>query len=70
LNNILREAVERQKKLLIQKLIFQGVYKKDDKHLFELTLSELLEEYRFFKKMEMGNDKNKSLLPTKKSYHI
>ncbi|MCM2532353.1 Fur-regulated basic protein FbpA [Neobacillus pocheonensis] len=34
--------------MLIDKLIAFHVYKKDDKHLFELTLSELENDYRKF----------------------
>ncbi|MBM7651272.1 Fur-regulated basic protein FbpA [Neobacillus cucumis] len=48
MNKILREAVEKKKQAIINKLIIQGAYKKEDKHLFELTLSELVEEYIFF----------------------
>lgn len=43
--NQLREAVFRRKEKLIKKLITRGVYKKGDKHLYELTLSEIESEY-------------------------
>jgi hypothetical protein len=43
--NQLREAVFRRKEKLIKKLIAQGVYKKNNKHLYELTLSEIESEY-------------------------
>jgi hypothetical protein len=43
---VFRKAVEDRKKRLIDMLIAFNVYKKDDKHLFELTLSELENEYR------------------------
>ncbi|MCM3653239.1 Fur-regulated basic protein FbpA [Metabacillus litoralis] len=43
--NQLREAIFRRKEKLIKKLITRGVYKKDDKHLYELTLSEIESEY-------------------------
>lgn len=50
MKNLLRDAVEKKKQYLMNKLIILGAYKKDDKHLFELTLNELEEEYRYFKK--------------------
>ncbi|MBZ5749466.1 Fur-regulated basic protein FbpA [Metabacillus rhizolycopersici] len=43
--NQLREAIFRRKEKLIKKLITRGVYKKDNKHLYELTLSEIESEY-------------------------
>lgn len=45
MENLLRKAVERKRNFLINKLISKGVYKKNDLHLFELTLSDLEEEY-------------------------
>lgn len=50
MKNMLRQAVEMKKKFLIDKLISLRAYKINDKHLFELTLSELEEEYRSFRK--------------------
>ncbi|AGK53536.1 hypothetical protein B1NLA3E_08870 [Bacillus sp. 1NLA3E] len=46
--DILRKAVEDRRKKLIEKLIAFNVYKKEDKHLFELSLTELENEYRGF----------------------
>jgi hypothetical protein len=45
---ILRKAVEDRRKKLIEKLIAFKVYKKDDKQLLELSLTELENEYRRF----------------------
>lgn len=45
---ILREAVEKRRKKLIDKLIAFNVYKKENKHLFELSLTELENEFRRF----------------------
>lgn len=47
--NILRNAVENRRKRLIDQLIAFNVYKKVDKHLFELSLTELENEYRLYK---------------------
>jgi hypothetical protein len=47
-SHILRKAVEDRRKKLIDKLITFKVYKKEDKHLFELSLTELENEYRSF----------------------
>jgi hypothetical protein len=44
--NIFRKAVEDRRKILIDKLIAFNVYKKEDRHLFELSLTELENEYR------------------------
>lgn len=41
----LREAVLRRKEKLIRKLLELGVYKKDEHHLYKLTLSEVEDEY-------------------------
>lgn len=43
---LLRQAVEHKRQKLIEQLINADVYKKDGKQLFELTLSELENEYR------------------------
>nr|WP_180322336.1 Fur-regulated basic protein FbpA [Mesobacillus foraminis] len=42
----LSRAVTRRKEKLIQKLLALGVYKKDEHHLYELTLSEIETEYQ------------------------
>ncbi|MBP3038440.1 Fur-regulated basic protein FbpA [Bacillaceae bacterium Marseille-Q3522] len=46
MSNILRQAVETRRKEIINKLITFNVYKKDDKHLYELSLSKLEHEYK------------------------
>ncbi|MFB5283011.1 Fur-regulated basic protein FbpA [Peribacillus sp. Hz7] len=48
MGNVLRKAVEDRRKKLIDKLIAFKIYKKGDKHLFELSLTELENEYRSF----------------------
>lgn len=48
MGNILRYAVQMKKKDLINKLIKMGIFKKNNKHLYELTLSELEEEYNIY----------------------
>ncbi|MGG4268339.1 Fur-regulated basic protein FbpA [Peribacillus simplex] len=49
---LLRKAIEKKRNFLINKLINEGVYKKNDVHLFELTLTDLEEEYIKIRKME------------------
>lgn len=49
MKNLLRKAVQLQKQNLINKLLKSGIYKKNDKHLYELTLSELENEYKYIK---------------------
>ncbi|MCV9886726.1 Fur-regulated basic protein FbpA [Metabacillus halosaccharovorans] len=41
----LREAVDIRKEKLIIQLIALGIYKKEEHHLYELTLSEIENEY-------------------------
>ncbi|SFE42127.1 Fur-regulated basic protein A [Bacillus sp. OV194] len=47
--NRLRLAIEQRKNFLITCLIEWGIYKKEDKQLYELTLSELEAEYQLNK---------------------
>lgn len=54
--NILRKAVEDRRKKLIEKLIAFKVYKKDDKQLLELSLTELENEYRRFQSHSHPHD--------------
>ena len=46
MGNLIRYGVQLKKKNLINKLIKLGIYKKNNKHLYELTLSELEKEYK------------------------
>ncbi|PFO09654.1 Fur-regulated basic protein FbpA [Bacillus sp. AFS076308] len=45
MENLLRKAVQTKRQFLINKLIQSGVYKKNNKHLYEWTLTELEQEY-------------------------
>lgn len=45
---MLSKVVEKKRKKLIEKLIVFHMYKKEEKHLFELSLAELEEEYKKF----------------------
>ncbi|HET7577980.1 MAG TPA: Fur-regulated basic protein FbpA [Bacillales bacterium] len=42
----LRKGIESVKQSYIQRLINAGIYKKDDRQLYELAFSELKNEYR------------------------
>ncbi|MED4224266.1 Fur-regulated basic protein FbpA [Neobacillus cucumis] len=48
MGNLLRNAVQLKRKKLMNKLINCGIYKKNNKHLYELTLSELEKEYKIY----------------------
>ena len=50
MKNILRSAVQLKKHKLINKLIKSGIYKKGNKNLYELTLSDLKNEYKYIEK--------------------
>lgn len=52
MKNRLREAIENRKAFIIKQLILRGIYKKDDKQLYELTLSELEIEYKYLMKQK------------------
>ncbi|MBV7504901.1 Fur-regulated basic protein FbpA [Bacillus sp. sid0103] len=70
MGNILRKAVENKRKKLIEKLIAFNVYKKEDKHLFELSLTELENEYRRFQSLNhFHSDLGSIQLISKKSKH-
>ncbi|MED4224621.1 Fur-regulated basic protein FbpA [Neobacillus cucumis] len=45
MENLLRKAVQIKKQFFINKLIQSGVYKKNNRHLYEWTLSELEREF-------------------------
>ena len=51
MKNLLRSAVQLKRQKLIKKLIKSGIYKKNNKHLYELTLGELEKEYKYIKKI-------------------
>jgi hypothetical protein len=47
MKNLLRTAVQQRRQFLIEKLLKVGVFKKEDKHLYEWTLSDLETEYKY-----------------------
>ncbi len=57
MGKVFREAIEKRKIFLINQLINRGAYKKNDTHLFELTLSDLEEEYNKMRNKKEGVDK-------------
>jgi hypothetical protein len=50
MKNLLRSAVQQKRQYLIDELIKSGIYKKNNKHLYEWTLSDLEEEYKYLEK--------------------
>ena len=56
MKNLLRYAVQLKKQNLINKLIESGIYKKNNKHLYELTLSDLEKEYKDIKKIRLETE--------------
>ncbi|MGG0414106.1 Fur-regulated basic protein FbpA [Peribacillus simplex] len=57
---LLRKAIEKKRNFLINELINKGVYKKNDIHLFELTLTDLENEYIKISKIEERESDDKS----------
>ncbi|MFD1639230.1 Fur-regulated basic protein FbpA [Evansella tamaricis] len=53
MSKYIQEAIKLQKTYLINQLIRLGTYKKGDLHLYELTLTELQEEYDSQMKQEV-----------------
>jgi hypothetical protein len=45
MGEILRKAVENRRLELISKLLYFRVFKKEDQHLYELSLTDLEQEY-------------------------
>ena len=45
MRELLQEAVHDKRQILIDQLIISGVYKIKNKHLYEMTLNELEEEF-------------------------
>ncbi|MFI8574403.1 Fur-regulated basic protein FbpA [Rossellomorea aquimaris] len=50
MGEILQEAIHNRRNELINKLIVHNIFKKGDKQLFELTLQELEDEYKYLQK--------------------
>lgn len=48
MGKLLRQAVENRRWKLINKLIAFGIYKKEEQHLYELSLTDLESEFRKF----------------------
>jgi hypothetical protein len=57
MKNILRTAVQQRRQFLIDKLLKVGVFKKEDRHLYEWTLSDLEEEYRYIETSSIAKGK-------------
>ncbi|MCQ6282946.1 Fur-regulated basic protein FbpA [Bacillus sp. EB600] len=54
MKNSLRSAVQLKKQKLINKLIKLGIYKKGNKHFYELTLSDLENECKYIESLVIG----------------
>ena len=50
MKNILQSAVQLKRQKLINELIKSGIYKKNNKHLYELTLGDLESKYNYLEK--------------------
>jgi hypothetical protein len=59
MKNILRTAVQQRRQFLIDKLLKIGVFKKEDRHLYEWTLSDLEKEYQYMENNGMDLVKGK-----------
>lgn len=47
MTHVLRTAIQEKRQFLMEELLKLGVYKKDDKHLYELTLTDLEEVFKY-----------------------
>ncbi|MFC0469136.1 Fur-regulated basic protein FbpA [Halalkalibacter kiskunsagensis] len=59
----LRKQVEARKEKLIKKLINLGIYKSEDKHLFELTLTDIEQIYTSIKKRKSSGTEGQVYCP-------
>lgn len=57
MKNILRTAVQQRRQYLIDKLLKVDVFKKENRHLYEWTLSDLEEEYRYIETSSLAKGK-------------
>ncbi|WP_453993474.1 Fur-regulated basic protein FbpA [Bacillus nitroreducens] len=55
MGKLLRHAIQSKKEEMINTLIQHGIYKKNNKQLYELTLGELEDEYKIFLKTYATN---------------
>ncbi|MCH6264428.1 Fur-regulated basic protein FbpA [Neobacillus citreus] len=62
MKNLLRTVVKQRRQFLMDQLVQSGVYKKNNKHLYEWTLSDLEEEYKYIFNLE-SSKKEKYLHP-------
>lgn len=46
MENLLESRIQHKRQYLIEALIKSGIYKKNNKHLYEWTLSDLEKEYK------------------------
>ena len=63
MKNLLRSAIQLKRQKLINKLINSGIYKKINKHLYELTLSDLENEYKYIEKKFSDRNKDWNINP-------
>ncbi|MCQ6282893.1 Fur-regulated basic protein FbpA [Bacillus sp. EB600] len=56
MKKVLRNTVQLKRQKIINKLIKSGIYKKNNNHLYELTLSDLEKEYRYIEKKIWGQE--------------
>lgn len=47
MTNLLRTAIQQKRQYLMDELLKQGIFKKGDKHLYELTLTDLEKEFKY-----------------------
>jgi hypothetical protein len=56
MKKVLRNADQLKRQKLINKIIKSGSYKKNNNHLYALTLSDLEKEYKFIEKKIWGQE--------------
>ncbi|OIK08623.1 hypothetical protein BIV60_25785 [Bacillus sp. MUM 116] len=58
MKNILRKAGQEKRQFLIDELLKFGIYKKNNKHLYEWNLCELEKEYQYIVSNGLAANKN------------
>ncbi|GER68311.1 hypothetical protein BpJC7_22850 [Weizmannia acidilactici] len=56
MKNLLRDAIEKKKRYLMNRLIEMDAYPENDEQLYKLTLTELEKEYHYFRKKQQESE--------------
>ncbi|PWT96356.1 MAG: Fur-regulated basic protein FbpA [Bacteroidetes bacterium] len=61
MEHLLKSNIQQKRQYLIEELIKSGIYKKNNKHLYEWTLSDLEKEYQSMETLSLQRGKSTTL---------